>query len=196
MNAKLILGCLALLGGSMTATADTIENFDFSATNGSNTINADFTLDISGGQAVSGTGTVSSNLLVPNPETLTLVTLSTAGVSNLGGGNLSYRFGGGTDLIGDTVVNPGNPYFSSAGLVFMASGPNDNGFNIWSSGGTVYAGFLAGKPQTAGAGNLYTEFDGGTLSVTPVPLPAALPLLLFGLAGFGGLTRQRGVSAA
>jgi len=195
MNTKLMgLVFLVLLGGPMLAVADTV-NFDFSATNGTDTISALFTLDFSGGQAISGTGSVNSNLLVPNPETLTLVTQSTAGVNILNpatnnGATLSYRFGGGTDLIGDTVVNSSNPYFSSNGLVFMAAGPNNNGFNIWSSGGTIYAGFLAGNPNT-GSGILYTQFNGGTLTATPVPLPAALPLLLSSFAGLGALVRQR-----
>jgi hypothetical protein len=128
--------------------------------------------------------------LVPNPETLSLVTLSTPGVNNLGGGNLSYRFGGGTDLIGDTVFNSSNPFVSTNGLVFMAAGPNNNGFNIWSSGGSVYAGFLAGNPNT-GAGILYSEFDSGTFTVTPVPLPAAAWLLVSGIGGLGALARRR-----
>ena len=192
MKTKLLgLVGAVLLGGPTIAPADTVETFDFEATG----ISAGFTLDVSGGQAISGTGTVTSSLLVPNPEALTLVTLSTAGVSNLGGGNLSYRFGGGTDLIGDTTVNSSNPYFSSNGLVFMAAGPNDNGFNIWASGGAVYAGFLAGNANT-GNSILYTQFNGGTLTVTPVPLPAAAWLLVSGIGGVGALARRRKLSLA
>jgi len=180
-----------LLGGPTIAAADTVETFDVEATG----ISAVFAWDVSGGNAISGTGTVTSSLLVPNPEALTLVTLSTAGVSNLGGGNLSYRFGGGTDLIGDTTVNSSSPYFSSNGLVFMAAGPNDNGFNIWASGGTVYAGFLAGNANT-GTSSLYSQFNGGTLTVTPVPLPAAAWLLVSGIGGVGALARRRKLSLA
>src|SRR5580692_11778519 len=161
------LACIALFCAPAIAAADTIYSFDFEASG----ISAVGTLDVSGGQAISGTGTVTSSLLVPNPEMLSLVTPSTPGVNNLGGGNLSYRFGGGTDLIGDTVFNSSNPFVSANGLVFMAAGPNNNGFNIWSSGGSVYAGFLAGNPNT-GTAILYNEFDGGSLTVTPVPLPA------------------------
>lgn len=165
------LACVALLAGPAIAAADTSYDFDFEA----NGISAKGTLDVLNGQAVSGTGTVSSALLIPSPESLTLVTQSTAGVHVLdpatnGGATLSYRFGGGTDLIGDTTFNASAPYTSGNGLVFTVGGPNNTGFNLWSSGGMIYAGFLAGN-------NNYNEFDNGTLTVNPVPLPPAAELL-------------------
>jgi len=90
--------CVCLIGGPTIAAADTI--YDWNYTDG--TLSASGTLDVNGGQALSGTGTVSTtNGALSGPETLTLVTVSTPGANNLGGGNLSYRFGGGTDLIGD-----------------------------------------------------------------------------------------------
>jgi hypothetical protein len=61
----------------------------------------------------------------------------------------------------------------------MADGPNNNGFNLWSTGGKVYAGFLAGGDGNNTGGNvLYTEFDSGSLTIqAAVPLPAAAWLL-------------------
>ncbi len=178
MKRSLVGLCLVFLAGPTVATAGMVE-FNYVGS----TMTADFTLDIEGGQAVSGTGSIFSSSLTPSPESLTLVTLSTTGVNNLGGGNLSYRFGGGTDLIGDTVASATAPYVDSSGLVFMVGGPNNNGFNIGYSGGVAYYSYLVG--------NTLYQGDGGTLSVAPVPLPAAGWLLISGLGVLGTRLRRR-----
>jgi hypothetical protein len=151
-------------------------------------VSATGTLDVSDGQAISGTGTITSSLYLSGSESLTLVTLSTPGVNNLGGGNLSFRFGGGTDLIGDTIFNSSDPWVSANGLVFALGGPGDNGFNVWansSSPGGSYTGFLAGDSNYESA---VGEF---TASVSPVPAPATSLLLLAGLGGLGVIMRRR-----
>jgi hypothetical protein len=174
----------ALLQGAPAANATTY-SFDFEATG----ISATGTLDVTGTNATAGSGIVTNNSLLGGPETISLVTLATPGVHDLGGGNLSYRFGGGTDLIGDTLFP-----ISSHGLVFLVSGPNDVGFNIWFSGGNVYAGFLAGD------NGIYNEFDGGSFTAEATgneaglgttPLPAGLPLFASGLGVLGLLTQRR-----
>jgi hypothetical protein len=117
-----------------------------------------------------------------------LVTESTSGVNNLGGGNLSYRFGGGTDLIGDTTFNSSDPWVSTNGLVFLVGGSGDNGLNIWAnsaSPGGSYTAFLAGTANYEGTTGTFVA------TIAPVPLPAALPLLLFGIGGFGAMARRR-----
>ena len=58
--------------------------------------------------------------------------------------------------------------------------------NIWYSGGSLYAGFLAGNSN-------YNQFNGGTLTVTPsaVPLPASLWLSVSGIVGLLGVAARR-----
>jgi hypothetical protein len=155
-------------------------------------VSATGTLEVGGGQALNGTGTITSATYLGGTQSLTLVTLSTTNVHDLGGGHLSYRFGGGTDLIGDTTFNSGDPWLSDWGLVFTVGGSGNNGFNIWAdsaSAGGSYTSFLAGNTN-------YRQGSGAfTATLAPVPLPAALPMLLSGLGGFGALARRRRKSA-
>jgi hypothetical protein len=183
MKTKL-LGFLSVVLFAVPVIAAADQVYDFTYTDANATVTG--TLDVSGGQALSGSGTITSTAYLGGSEPITLVTLSTPGVNNLGGGNLSYRFGGGTDLIGDTVFNSSDPWVDTQGLVFLIGGPGDNGFNIWAnstSPGGSYTGFVAGNSNYGSAN--------GTFTATPVPLPAGVWLLLSGLAGMGLVSRRR-----
>ena len=87
------------------------------------------------------------------------------------------------------MFNSSAPWVSGNGLVFIVgtpAGTASTGFNIWYSGGSLYAGFLAGNSN-------YNQFDGGTLTVTPsaVPLPASLWLSISSIAGLLGVAARR-----
>jgi hypothetical protein len=172
--AAIAIGLAATSIGS--AQASTID-VDFSGGG----VTADLVLNVVGGQAISGTGVLTDSAISATAMSMSLVTLSTPTVSNLGGGGLSYRFGGGTDLIGDTSVP-----IDGDGLVFKVATPSSPalqlGANLWSNGGSSYTLFLAGNSLTGNGPIVYDPIN-GTASVSAVPVPAALPL--FGSAVFG-----------
>ena len=112
MNRTLLAAAViaaAALAPSMASA--TIEEFQFNSAD----VTASFSIDVVGGQAVNGGGELLSRYWT-GPASITLVTLSTLAVHDLGGGSLSYRFGGGTDLIGDTAAP-----IDGSGLVFTVN---------------------------------------------------------------------------
>ena len=161
----------ALLAPSMASAA--IEEFRFNSAD----IAAKFSIDVVGGQALNGGGELWSSYWA-GPATMTLVTLSTTNVHDLGAGFLSYRFGGGTDFIGDTAAAP----IDDSGLVFTVNtNPNlDVGFNLWNNGDGSYTGFIAGNPLTDGQPIYLSERS----ALTAVPEASTWVMML---AGFGGL---------
>jgi opacity protein-like surface antigen len=159
-----------------------VESFQFKSPD----IAASFTLDVVGGQAASGSGELWSPYW-SGPALMNLVTLSTPNVHDLGGGILSYRFGGGTDLIGDDTapVDAWGPVFR------VDTKPNlDLGFNVWANGNGSYTGFLAGNSPGAGQPIVYL---GQTGALTAVPEPSTWAMMLTGFAGlaFAGWRAQR-----
>jgi hypothetical protein len=182
----LLTATAAVAGLVMSASAQAgVETLTFTGYDGGRELTATMTLDVVGGQAVSGTGTIESPYWTGS-DALTLVNLSTPGISNLGGGDLSYRFGGGTDLIGDTSAS-----IDDYGLVFKVAGAPalDLGFNIWSNGGGSYTGFLAGND------GIYEGFN-GQLAGGGVPEPATWAMLILGVAMIGFAARRRNAGVA
>ena len=191
MNKTLLaVAAVAVAALAPTMASAAIEEFKFNSAD----ITATFSVDVVGGQAVNGGGELWSTYW-SGPAAMTLVTLSTTDVHDLGGGSLSYRFGGGTDLIGDTAAP-----IDGSGLVFTVNtNPNlDVGFNLWNNGNGSYTGFIAGNSPAASQPIIYLG-ETGAMASTAVPEVSTWAMML---AGFGGLgfaafcrSRRNGVSA-
>jgi PEP-CTERM motif len=176
MNKTLLaVAAVAVAAFAPTIASAAIEEFQFNSAD----ITATFSMDVVGGQAVNGGGELWSPYWA-GPSSMTLVTLSTTDVHDLGGGSLSYRFGGGTDLIGDTAAP-----IDGSGLVFSVNtNPNlDVGFNLWSNNDGSFTGFIAGNSPAGGQPIIYL---GETGAVASAAVPEASTWAMM-LAGFGGL---------
>lgn len=176
------------LSASAPARADII---DFTITGDG--VTATGTLDIEGGQAVSGSGGLSAPY---GADTLSLLTFSSAGVNNIGNGTFSYRFGGGTDLIGDTAFPIDNN-----GLIFAVSTPSDPGLNlglnIWSTGGQTYAAFVAGNALPGTDNIIYQQINDVSATFTAaVPEPSTWAMMILGFCGLGFMAYRRQKNAA
>ena len=93
-----------------------------------------------------------------------------------------------------SLINPIWNSFAQNGPIFtILSG---NGFGrvtsvSVSSGGSVTADVSGGKLTVNLAGLRYETGDTIQINLAPVPLPAAMPLMLIGIAGFGTLARRK-----
>jgi hypothetical protein len=176
MNKTLLaIAAVAVATFAPTMASAAIEEFKFNSAD----ITATFSIDVVGGQAVNGGGELWSPYWT-GAASMTLVTLSTTDVHDLSGGSLSYRFGGGTDLIGDTTAP-----IDGSGLVFSVNtNPDlDVGFNLWSNNDGSFTGFIAGDSPAAGQPIIYLG-ERGAVASAAVPEASTWAMML---AGFGGL---------
>ena len=84
---------------------------------------------------------------------------------------------------------------SAAGATVACTSAHDE-FCTWSSARISSLGGVAESAVFNGDARTYTSFDAVALTATPVPLPAALWLMLGGLGGLARFVRRRPVNAA
>jgi hypothetical protein len=193
LMSRLAVAAAVIVGATLgvpAANANVIYNFggDF----GPPAFTAAVSLNVVGGQALSGTGTITFGA---NNFDLTLITLTTDGGNGNYGGQTGFRDNHGTDIFGGDTAIP----VDGNGLIFAISNNPLRGqdalFAAWDNGGGTFAFLISGAltdvfdvwyKTSVGTG---IALEGGNLSETP--LPAALPLFATGLGALGLLARRR-----
>ena len=159
---------------------------------------ASVSLDVVGGQALSGTGFITFGA---NTFNLTLITLATDGGNGNYGGQTGFRDNHGTDIFGGNTTIP----IDSDGLIFaISSNPlrgQDALFAAWDNGGGAFTFLISGA--LTGAFDVYYKISQGSgeFAITgsensQTPLPAALPLFASGLGALGLLGWRKKRKAA
>ena len=168
------LGALAAPGSANAS----IQNLSVSGNLDGHAYTGELSLDVSGGQAVSGAGTLS--ILGLNNAPLVLITTSTPGNE---GGPIGFRANDGADYFDLDQAYP----ISTNGWLFdvgttTARWGLDPLFAIWSEG-TGYAAAFTGN---VGGTEYYNLQGSATASATgAVPEPSTWAMLGIGFAGLG-----------
>jgi len=199
MQIKGIMGRLAvaaavIAGGALevpAANANVIYNFsgDF----GPPAFTASVSLDAVGGQALSGTGSITFGA---DTFALTLITLTTDGGNGNYGGQTGFRDNHGTDIFGGDTTTP----IDSNGLIFAISNNPLRGqdalFAAWDKGDGTLAFLISGT--LTGVFDVWVKEIVGSDQIAftgsdnfQTPLPAALPLFATGLGALGLLGWRR-----
>ena len=199
LMSRLAVATAVIVGATLglpAANANVIYNFggDF----GPPAFTATVSLNVVGGQALSGTGTITFGA---NNFDLTLITLTTDGGNGNYGGQTGFRDNHGTDIFGGDTAIP----VDGNGLIFAISNTplwgQDALFAAWNKGDGTLAFLISGTlanvfdvwvKTSVGSGDM--ALTGSELSQTP--LPAALPLFAGGLGALGLLGWRRKKKAA
>jgi hypothetical protein len=175
---------------AQTANASTV-SYAFDGSSVTPAFTASVSLDVTGGQATSGIGSIDFGGSIFD---LTLITLSTPGGNY--GGTTGFRDNHGTDIYGGNTAVPIDPN----GLIFAISNNPQWGqdalFAVWDNGGGSFEYLLSAT--LADVFNVYyvlgtgtgTVLDSGN-AVGATPLPGALPLFASGLGALGLLGWRR-----
>ena len=184
------VGLVALIGlafGAQAAEANVLYNFDGSSM--APAFTATVNLDVTAGQAISGTGSINFSGKVFD---LTLITPATPGNENvLGYGPVGFRDNHGTDLFGADTVVPIDGI--CCGLLFAITNNPVWGqnalFNVWSNGGDSY-GFLFSGTLTDVFNDWVIRGEGAG-TVAAVPEPSTWAMMILGFTGVGFMAYRR-----
>ena len=177
---------LSLLGATQANAS--VVMYDFNGAVNGDPYSAQVSLDVSGGQATSGMGSITGAGLT-GTQSLTLVTLASPGVENDGGGLLGYRSNDGTDVFDADTSVP----IDANGLIF-AIGPNPVGyetsqqFTVYKVGAGYDAGFFGAASSVAP--QYYSFNDAVSVAIAAVPEPATWAMMLLGFFGLGAALRM------
>jgi len=179
MKRVLLLTAAALIALAAPGIANAaIQNLAISGSLDGHDYTGMLSLDVNGGQAVSGTGTLS--ILGLNNAPLVLITASTPGASGYQNNLIGYRGNDGTDYFGLDQAYPisGNGLLFDVGTTTAEWGLHPL-FAIWSEGNGYGAAFTG---QVAG-----TEYWNiqGSAAAGAVPEPSTWAMFGIGFAGLG-----------
>lgn len=189
---------MALALGLASQSHAATETFSFSGTNSQGAFSGLATIDVEGGYATSGSGTISGAGL--GSDTLTLITALTPGAENVAAdGTFGYRSNGGDDVLGvdDAVPVNGNGIIFGVGSGAVSPG-SDLLVGAYSNGDGTYSNFFYGNSST---GTRFYE-QGGPVTIVETAISAAPEpsawILMLGSVGLAGLVlrRRRATSGA
>ena len=186
--AKITFATASLVGLLMStgvASATTVlDSFSGSFNEGVGSFSGQITLDVVGGQAVSGSGVI--NILGLTNAPIVLITTATPGNETAGGPNypVGFRANDGTDLFGLDTKYP----LDTAGLLFdVGTATAQWGayplFNLASgAGNSVFDGKVNGTKYYVAT---------GTATIAAVPEPSTWAMMILGFFGLGFMAYRR-----
>jgi PEP-CTERM motif len=187
MKRVFLLTTAALIALAAPGIANaSIQNLSISGSLDGHDYTGTLSLDVNGGQAVSGAGTLS--ILGLNNAPIVLITASTPGASGYPNNLIGYRGNDGTDYFDLDQAYP----ISANGLLFdVGTTTAEWGlhplFAIWSEG----AGYAAAFTGNVGGTEYYNLQGSATAGAVPEPSTWAMGLLGFGGLGLIGWRKSR-----